>query len=97
MHIVPDCTREVQLGSLRDSPTGQADITEKSARKYMVFFVNLNPDMGIIESLLTAISLCADCFAVSLCSSITIKNINWKNVGIVALSFAIIQALLLLV
>lgn len=63
----------------------------------MVFFVNLNPDMGIIESLLTAISLCADCFAVSLCSSITIKNINWKNVGIVALSFAIIQALLLLV
>ena len=53
--------------------------------------------MGIIESLLTAISLCADCLAVSLCSSITIKNINWKNVGIVALSFAIIQALLLLV
>lgn len=52
--------------------------------------------MGIIESLLTAVSLCADCFAVSLCSSVTIKSISGKNVSIVALSFAVIQALLLL-
>jgi len=43
-----------------------------------------------------AISLCADCFAVSLCSSTTLKRIDWKNVLAVSLSFAVIQTGLLL-
>lgn len=51
--------------------------------------------MGISEALLVAVSLCADCFAVSLCSSVTLKKIDWRNVTIVALSFAAIQAGLL--
>lgn len=52
--------------------------------------------MGIIESILLAVSLCADCFAVSLCSSVTLRQIRWKSVGRVALAFAIIQSALLL-
>lgn len=51
--------------------------------------------MGIIESILLAVSLCADCFAVSLCSSVTIKKIHWKDVAVIALAFAVIQAGLL--
>ena len=43
-----------------------------------------------------AISLCADCFAVSVCSSVTLKQINRKDITKVALSFAVIQAGLLL-
>ncbi len=54
-------------------------------------------DMGIVESLLTAVSLCADCFAVSLCSSVTLKKIEWKSVLKVAVSFSIIQTGLLLI
>jgi len=53
--------------------------------------------MSIIESILLAIGLCADCFAVSLCSSITIKSIRLGSVGRVALCFAIIQTALLLI
>ena len=52
--------------------------------------------MGILESLLTAVSLCADCFAVSLCSSVTLKKIDWKDAFKVATVFAIIQTGLLL-
>ena len=53
--------------------------------------------MGIIESIVMAVSLCADCFAVSLCSSVTLKEIRWKDILRVALAFAIIQSGLLLV
>lgn len=52
--------------------------------------------MGIAESILMAVSLCADCFAVSLCSSVTLKQIRWRDVIRVALAFAVIQAGLLL-
>lgn len=52
--------------------------------------------MSIIGSILIAISLCADCFAVSLCSSVTIRRISWKSIAVVALSFAVIQSGLLL-
>lgn len=52
--------------------------------------------MGIVESILIAISLCADCLAVSLCSSVTIRKINWRAVLRVAVAFAIIQSGLLL-
>ena len=52
--------------------------------------------MGIIESILTAASLCADCFAVTLCSGVTLKKIEWKEVLPLAFAFAVIQTLLLL-
>lgn len=52
--------------------------------------------MGILESILVAFSLCADCFAVTLCSSVTLKDLRWTNVLKVAVSFAIIQTGLLL-
>ncbi|MBR4826840.1 MAG: manganese efflux pump [Bacteroidales bacterium] len=52
--------------------------------------------MSWLEAIIIAVSLCADCFAVTLCSSVTIKKISWKNVAFVALSFAVIQASLLL-
>ena len=42
-----------------------------------------------------AVSLCADCFAVSLCSSVTLKKIAWRDVARVSAAFAVIQTLLL--
>lgn len=51
----------------------------------------------IIESLLVAISLCADCFAVSLCSSLTLKKFRWDNVLGISIAFAVIQTGFLLV
>lgn len=52
--------------------------------------------MGIIEAILVAVSLCADCFAVTLCSSVTLKDLRWNSVAKVAAVFAVIQAGLLL-
>ena len=43
-----------------------------------------------------AVSLCADCFAVTLCSSVTLKDLRWNSVAKVAAVFAVIQAGLLL-
>ena len=40
---------------------------------------------------MTALSLCADCFAVSLCSSVSIKKIKRKHIFRMAVFFAIIQ------
>ena len=51
--------------------------------------------MTIPAAILTAASLCADCFAVSLCSSVTLKDLRRTTVLKVALSFAVIQAGLL--
>ena len=48
------------------------------------------------ESILVAVSLCADCFAVSLCSGVTLRSVRWRPVLGVALAFAVIQAGLLL-
>ena len=52
--------------------------------------------MSIIESILLAASLCADCLAVSLCSGVTLRSVRWREVLGVALAFAVIQAGLLL-
>lgn len=52
--------------------------------------------MTILEAILIAISLCADCFAVSMCSSVTIERISFRRVTVIALSFAVIQTGLLL-
>ena len=51
--------------------------------------------MDFFEPFLTALSLCADCFAVSLCSSVTIKHISRKRIFKLALFFAVVQTGLL--
>ena len=52
--------------------------------------------MGIWEAVLVAVSLCADCFACTLCSGVTLRGLSWKTVGGIALAFAVIQSGLLL-
>lgn len=52
--------------------------------------------MSVIQQILIAVSLCADCFAVSLCSSVTIRQVTWKQTAGVAFAFAVIQSALLL-
>ena len=52
--------------------------------------------MGILESIIVAVSLCADCFAVTLCSGVTLGRISFGTVARVAAVFAVIQAGLLL-
>ena len=52
--------------------------------------------MVLLEAILVAASLCADCFAVSLCSGVTLRSARWGEVLRVALAFAVIQAGLLL-
>ena len=46
----------------------------------------------IIEAILLALSLCADCFAVSAASSVTIRNSSWGKVLPVSAVFALVQA-----
>ena len=53
--------------------------------------------MIILQAILLAISLCADCFAVTTCSSITLKSVTWRKVLQIALVFAFVQTLLMLV
>ena len=52
--------------------------------------------MAILEAILLAASLCADCLAVSLCSGVTLGSVRWRPILGVALAFAVIQAGLLL-
>ncbi len=52
--------------------------------------------MLLLEIILFGLSVCTDCFAVSLCSSLSLKKIDAKSVSTIALSFAIIQTLFLL-
>lgn len=51
--------------------------------------------MGIPESLMMALALCADCFAVSMCSGVTVRESRFRETLRVALIFGIIQAGLL--
>ena len=50
----------------------------------------------LILAFALAVSLCADCFAVSLCSGVTMKDVSRKKVLLVALVFGVVQAALLL-
>ena len=52
--------------------------------------------MEFISAFLLAVSLCADCFAVTSCSSVTLGSVNWRKVMPVAFAFGIIQTLLML-
>ena len=51
---------------------------------------------SIILALLLAVSLCADCFAVSLCSGVTMGNVRRRQVLTIAIVFGFVQAGLLL-
>lgn len=50
----------------------------------------------ILSSILLATSLCADCFAVSSCSSVTLESVGWRKVLPIALAFGFIHTSLLL-
>lgn len=50
----------------------------------------------ILSAFLLALSLCADCFAVTSCSSVTLKSVDARKVLTIALSFGVIQTLLML-
>ena len=51
---------------------------------------------SIVLALLLAVSLCADCFAVSLCSGVTMRDVRRRQVLTVALAFGVVQAGLML-
>lgn len=51
--------------------------------------------MPILEIILLAVSLCADCFAVMLCSGIGLKKLSWKNLILAAVVVSVIQTMLL--
>lgn len=51
--------------------------------------------LSILESLLLAVSLCADCFAVSTCSSVTLKGISWRKILPIAFAFGVVQTALM--
>lgn len=53
--------------------------------------------VSILITILFALSLCADCFAVSTCSSVTLKEVRWNAVAWIAFVFGIVQAGLLVV
>lgn len=49
--------------------------------------------MDVLSAFLLAASLCADCFAVTACSSVSLRKTEWKNIWPAAFSFAVIQTL----
>lgn len=53
--------------------------------------------MGIIELILISLGLAMDAFAVSICKGITMKNLKWKNILIIALFFGGFQGLMPLI
>lgn len=52
--------------------------------------------IAIIAILIFSMSLCADCFAVSVCSSVTLKKLDWGSVLPIAVIFGIVQSGLML-
>ena len=48
--------------------------------------------VAIAAALVLALSLCADCFAVSVCSSVTLKKIDWRTVLSIGVVFGFVQA-----
>lgn len=52
--------------------------------------------LQVLTAIVFAASLCADCFAVSICSSVTLRRVDLRSVSITALIFSIIHIGLLL-
>lgn len=51
--------------------------------------------VDLVSAFLLAVSLCADCFAVTSCSSVTLKDVSFRKVLPIALAFGVIQTLLM--
>lgn len=51
--------------------------------------------LSLFESLLLAASLCADCFTVSTCSSVTLRCISWRKILPIAFAFGVVQTALM--
>lgn len=49
----------------------------------------------IFSAFLLAVSLCADCFAVSSCSSVTLESVSWRKVLSIAFVFGVVQTFLM--
>ena len=47
--------------------------------------------MDILTDILVSASLCADCFAVALCASVSMRSVRWGELMKIALIFAVIQ------
>lgn len=47
--------------------------------------------MRILQAILLAISLCADCFAVALCASVTVRKVKLRHILRVGFVFAVVQ------
>lgn len=52
--------------------------------------------MRLIGAILLALSLCADCFAVTTCSSLSLRRVTWREVLPIALIFSIVHIALML-
>lgn len=50
--------------------------------------------MGVLELILISIGLAMDAFAVAVCKGLSMKKMNWKKAGIIALYFGGFQALM---
>ena len=48
--------------------------------------------LKLLEAVLLALSLSADCFAVSACSSLGIRSSGWRKIAFTALLFALVQS-----
>ncbi len=51
----------------------------------------------IVKDILLSASLCADCFAVAVCASVSMRKVSWMQVMKIALIFAVIQTSFLFV
>ena len=52
--------------------------------------------MWLIEAILLALSLCADCFAVTTCSSLSLRKVTWREALPIALLFSTVHIILML-
>ena len=50
--------------------------------------------MGFLEIFFIGIGLAMDAFAVSVCKGLSMKRMNWKSAGVIALYFGIFQAVM---
>lgn len=48
--------------------------------------------LKVLEAVALALSLCADCFAVSACSSVGMRKAGWRRTALAALLFALVQS-----
>lgn len=48
--------------------------------------------LNLPGAFLLALSLCADCFAISACSSVTLRKVGFRPAGLTALVFALVQS-----